>query len=223
MAYGIYVPSSGADLSLYNTSLPMNATPSANYQAPAPITEATGGISGTNPGGSADLSSMGTIFSIGGAINSMIGTYFAAKSQKSALQFQADMSKVNARMAENQAQSIMAAGQANVASMTTRQGQQQGAQRAAMGANGGDLGSGSNAEVLASSKILAQIDKNTMDANTTRAAWGARTQSVNDQNQALITDATVSGISPASAAFSSALGSAGGVAKQWYRAYGGFN
>jgi hypothetical protein len=178
------------------------------------------------------MSSAGAYLSLAGAVNGMIGAYYSAKSQKSALKFAADMSAINARMAESQAQSILAAGRHQAGMATMRAGMVKSTQTAAQAANGVDLGVGSAAEVRASTDILKEIDKNTIEANATRSAWGARTQSVNYANQSLIQNASASGINPAMAAMTSMLTSGSEVASSWYRAkyynqksigMGGFN
>lgn len=153
---------------------------------------------------------------IGGAANSAIGSYYGAQSQASSLKFQADIADINARIAELGAQSELAAGEKQVAAQTLRAGQIKGAQRAAMAANGVDLGEGSAAEVQASTDIMKDIDKDTITANAVRSAWGYRTQATNSQIEALTKRATASGISPIGSTASSLLGSAGSVADAWF-------
>lgn len=86
--------------------------------------------------------------------------------------------KVNAQIAEMGAQSVLAQGQQQVASLTLRAGQMKSTQRAAMAANGIDLGVGNAAEVQASTDIMKEIDKNQIEENALRTAWGYRTQAV---------------------------------------------
>lgn len=159
----------------------------------------------------------GRIFQIGGAINSAIGSYYSAQSQQSALRFQADMHDINARILEGSAQSALDQGQRQIGQLTLRAGQLKSRQRAAMAANGIDLGEGSAAEVQASTDIMKQIDVNQISLNATLAANGLRTQSVNQTNAAVIGRGMASGISPIGSAFTSLLGSAGSVASSWYQ------
>lgn len=164
-------------------------------------------------------SQLGTMSLIGqgaGLFTSAIGNYFGAKSQAANLQFQADMSEINARMSETSAQAALRAGHQQIASATLRAGQIKSAQRNAMSANGVDLGEGSAAETLASTELMKEIDKNTLEANAVRSAWGYRTQAVNQQNDALIKRASASGINPGMSAFTTLLGGAGSVASSWY-------
>ena len=154
--------------------------------------------------------------SIIGAIGSAQLARTQAKANKSAFEFQADMSKINARMAERSAQSMLFQGQQQIASLTLRSGKVKSAQRVAMAANGIDLGEGNAVEVQATTDLMTEIDKNTIEANALRSAWGYRTQGVNASNQALMSGVSADSISPNSAASSTLMSSAGNVAQQWY-------
>lgn len=143
------------------------------------------------------------ISQIGGGITSAIGGYYSAVAQKSALNF-------NAKMADLQARGELEKGQHEVARLTMKAGQVKSAQRAAMAANGIDLGVGNAAEVQASTEILKEIDKNTLEANAIRSAWGY-------QVDALMGRAKASTISPFGAAAGTLLTSAGSVADSWYK------
>lgn len=143
------------------------------------------------------------ISQIGGGITSAIGGYYSAAAQKSALGF-------NAKLAELSAQGELEKGQHEAMRLTMKAGQIKSAQRASMAANGIDLGEGSAAEVQASTDIMKEIDKNTIEANAIRSAWGYRTD-------AAMSRAKASTISPFGAAAGTLLTSAGSVADSWYR------
>lgn len=164
----------------------------------------------------AQLAQVSMIGQIGGMASSAIGSYFSAGAQKATLQGQAAIADTNARIAELGAQSVFAQGQQQVGALTLRAGQLKSTQRASMAANGIDLGEGSAAEILASTDIMKEIDKNTLEANAVRSAWGYRTQAVNFENDALMKRAGADSISPGMAAATSLLGSAGTVAQSWY-------
>jgi hypothetical protein len=108
--------------------------------------------------------------------------------------------EVNAKISEIGAQSELEAGQKQVASMTLQAGQLKSRQRAAMAANGIDLGEGSAAEILASTDIMKEIDKGQIEQNAIRAAWGHRTQGVAQQIDAntQATNIEISGMQQAS-------------------------
>ena len=168
-------------------------------------------------GGASSAMGYASIFtSIIGAIGSASLARTQAKANQSALNFQTDMSKINARMAERSAQSVLLQGQQQIGSLTLRSGKVKSAQRVALAANGVDLGEGNAAEIQATTDLMTEVDKNTIEANAIRSAWGYRTQGVNASNQAMMSNASASSINPNNAAMSSLMGSAGNVAQSWY-------
>lgn len=162
------------------------------------------------------LAQFSAISSIGGMVTSAIGSYFSAAAQKAMLKGQAAIAETNARIAEMGAQSALNQGQQQVGQLTLRAGQIKSGQRAAMAANGIDLGEGNAAEVQASTDIMKEIDANTLTANAVRSAWGYRTQATNFENDAIMKRAQGSVISPFGSAATSLLNSAGSVARSWY-------
>lgn len=151
-----------------------------------------------------------------GAISNATGAYFSARNSKIALNGQAELADINARIAELGAQQELRNGQQQVGRLTMQAGQMKSAQRVALAANGVDLGEGNAAEIQASTDIMKEIDKNTVEANAIRSAWGYRTQATNLQNEANIKRATAGAINPGLSAAGSLLGSAGQVAGSWY-------
>lgn len=152
-----------------------------------------------------------------GAITGAIGSFYSAKSAREQLLLQSNISRINAQMAENTAQSALYAGQAEVGRQTLRAGQLKSAQRASLAANGVDLGVGSAAETLASTDVMKDIDKNTIEQNAIGSAWGYRTQASNYMIDAAAKSMTRDAISPAGSAATSLMGSAGQVASSWYQ------
>jgi len=163
------------------------------------------------------LTLLSAVSQTAGGIGSAVGAYYGAKSTKSALKYQAAMSALNARLSEMSAQQALFKGQQDVAASTMRYGQVKGKQRASLAANGVDVGTGSAAEAQAATDIIKDIDKDALEANAIRSAWGYRLQGTDFQNQATMAEASASTINPTSAAFTSLLGSASGVAKSWYQ------
>lgn len=166
---------------------------------------------------SMNLGQLGLGMQVIGAINGAIGSFYSTKAQISALEFQSDMAEINARIAERGAQSVLDQGQRQIGQLTLRAGQLKSSQRTAMAANGIDLGVGNAAEIQASTDIMKEIDKNTIEANAVRSAWGYRTQATSLQNEALVKRGTADAMSPFGAMTSSLLGNAGGVAMNWYQ------
>lgn len=151
-----------------------------------------------------------------GAATSAVGSYYSAKGQKSALNFKAGIADLNARVAEQNAQQSFEQGQQQIAAQTLKAGQLKGAQRAALAANGVDLGVGSAAEILDSTDMMKDVDLDTMRASVAKAAWGHRTQATGFQNEALLLRASANGISPTGAGINSLLGSAANMAASYY-------
>lgn len=177
------------------------------------------------------LAQASLITQAGGAIASGVGSFFGASTQQANLRGQAAVADANARiyetnahLAELSAQSALSQGQQQSAALTMKAGRMKSAQRAALAANGIDVGEGSAAEVQASTDILKEIDANTITANAVRTAWGYRTQGMNMLTQAsnsridaMSARSTAGAISPFGAAATSLLGSAGSVASSWYQ------
>ena len=165
----------------------------------------------------ATIASASLIGQIGGAVSSAAGSYYGAATQKINLESQARMAEMNARISEMGAQSALSQGNKQAAALTLRAGQLKSSQRAAMAANGIDLGEGSAAEVQASTDTMKEIDKNQILVNALQSAWGYRMQGVNYQNEALMARANARGIKPGVALATSLLGSATSVLGSWYQ------
>jgi len=140
------------------------------------------------------------------------------------LQFQKDIAGINARQAEVTAQGILQAGEKQSAMMSLKYGKAKGSQRAAMAANGGVIGEGSNKEIEATNELMKQIDVLQINANTVRAAENARTQGQNYKTQASMLGVSASNaaassasINPFAAAGTSLLTSATSYASTMYR------
>jgi ribosomal protein L27 len=165
------------------------------------------------------MASASAIMQTGGMVTSALGSYNSAAISKINLDTQANLADINARIAERGAQSALLRGQKQVGALTLKAGQLKSRQRVSLAANGVDLGVGNAAELQASTDIMAEIDKNTIEANSVMEAWGYRTNAVNYQNDALMKRASASALSPGMSAASSLLGSAGSVASAWGNYY----
>lgn len=153
---------------------------------------------------------------VGAAAVQMIGAISSALSTRLALKGAAEMAEINAGVAERAAQHEMSRGQDLAAQASARAGQIKSSQRAAMAANGIDLGVGSAAEVLTSTDMIKEHDMQTIQANAVRAAWGHRMDGTSLTNQARSSRAGADSVSPLMAGTSSLLSSAGQIAGSWY-------
>lgn len=151
-----------------------------------------------------------------GVASNTVGSYWSAKNTKITLEGQAALADVNARISELGAQQELIKGEREVGRATMQAGRLKSSQRTAMAANGIDLGEGNAAEIQASTDLMKEIDKNTVEANAVRSAWGYRTQDMNYQNEATVKRGSASGIDPGMTAFSSLLSNSGQVAASWY-------
>lgn len=152
-----------------------------------------------------------------GAASSVVGAYNQANGQKNAYAYQATVDQNNVTIANEQASQALTVGAQEEQNQELKTAQTFGSQRAAMASNGIDLSaSGSAQDVLATTKFMGQRDALTIHDNALRAAWGYSVQATNAQNSANFMKSAADNISPASAAFSSALGSGGQVASKWY-------
>lgn len=161
---------------------------------------------------------------IAGSMLGAVGTYYSAsaqkdaiKSQASSLEFGARMSDFNARSAEDDARAVMEAGQTEMARLTLQQGQERASIQASQAASGTTT-DGSNAEVLASQRILQRIDQMTLRANTVRAANAQRMRGVNARIEAAMgrassanAYATAGSINPWASTTGSILSNAGSL------------
>jgi len=152
-----------------------------------------------------------------GATSSVVSSYYGAKANQSSLNLQADLSAINARISESTAQVTLLAGQRDEQRSRLSTAQLKSTQRASMAANGLDLGVGSAAQILATTDLMGEVDAATVHANAVRSAWGYRTQSVNQSNQAALSRASADAISPLGSAATTLLGSGAQVAANWYQ------
>ena len=172
-------------------------------------------------GGAAGGASIG--LAIGQAIGSMYSAWKGGKTTDYVMKKQAEISEQNRQMAQMSAESAFRQGEAQAAQMTYKSGQIKAKQRTAMAANGVKVGVGSSAEVLASTDIMKEIDKSTIQMNALQAAWGYRQQALQASAQGGIYSGMGSYMKSAGMAqgFSSMLEKGTMAASRWYRYYGG--
>tara|TARA_B100001564_G_scaffold330590_1_gene315916 strand:- start:1366 stop:1938 length:573 start_codon:yes stop_codon:yes gene_type:complete len=127
----------------------------------------------------------GGAMSIGGIVQGFIANKAAAsyeryklKSQGLSIEHQQDMAEINADMLESQAQQIGRAYNRQAMTKTMAAGLKEGTARTSFAARGIQMGVGSTANVFASSKIMREIDKLTMNANKVKAVNQMRTRGV---------------------------------------------
>lgn len=180
-------------------------------------------------GSAASWQTAGMIAAGSGAVLAAIGQYYAAKSQKrrmrmmaSSYEFQRQLSDINARRAEAEADSRLRAGQTQVMQQTLQAGQVRASQVAGMAANGIQAGVGSFKEVLATTDLVKDVEKYNISMNAVQAANAARMQAADLRTQgtmlsaqAAMTRSAAGAISPWSGVATSLLTSGGNFAMNY--------
>lgn len=151
-----------------------------------------------------------------GAAFSGIGAMNQAAGQKGALEYQAQIAQNNAQIAGDKSEFAVQIGNTQIQSSQINTANTFGAQRAAMAANGIDLGEGSATDVLATTKYLGDRDALTIKDNAARQAWAYQTEAQNFSAEGQYDSSVAKSISPLMAGASSLLGGATSVAKSIY-------
>lgn len=177
------------------------------------------------------LLTIAPVMAIMGAVNSAVGAYYQAESQKNAMQMQAQnlrfaaqMGRINERAARAAVVEIGREGQQRIGRYTMGAGQARAGARAALAGRGATLGQGTAAEIIGSMDVTKEIDRLSMSAATVRAQEAAKLQAFNVGTQALMSDisaqnlqATSQTISPGLSLGTSLLTSASDIGLAWAR------
>ena len=181
------------------------------------------GAAGSSSGfsGAAGGASIG--LAIGQAIGGMYSAWKGGKTTDYVMKKQAEISEQNRQMAQLAAESAYRQGEAQIAQLTYKAGQVKAKQRTAFAANGVKLGAGSTAEVMATTDIMKEVDKSTIQLNAIQAAWGYKQQALQASAQGGIYSGMSSYMKTAGTAqgFTSMLENGTMAADRWYRYYGG--
>lgn len=171
----------------------------------------------------------GFAMSITGALTSAVGAYYSAQSQKYSLKSQAldleyrsTMAAMNARVAEEDAQYELQAGNREIGRVGLAYKQIKSEEKVRQSAGNIQAGVGSAAEVQASINYAKETDQIAINSNAVRAANASRIRATS-----LMADSRMSGvgasiarrsarqISPELAAGTSLISGAGSVAREW--------
>lgn len=166
-----------------------------------------------------DANTLGTLGLYGqafGAIQATIGAYNQASMQKSALDYYAQISSNNAKLADYQGRQAGVIGQTLEQNSELRTAGVYGAQRAGLAANGVDLGEGSANDILTTTKMMGTRDALTIRDNAARQQWGFAVEAQNYTAEAAAEKASAGMISPLRSSLGSAITGATAVAKSYY-------
>jgi transposase InsO family protein len=155
-----------------------------------------------------------------GAGMSAYGAYNSSQQTKNAYNAQGQVAENNAKIAEWQAQDAVRRGDVAASRQGIRTNQVKGAQRAALAANGVDLGVGTALNIVSDTDYFGQVDRATILDTAAREAWGYRTQGANYDANASLLRSRADAESPLMAGATSFLTSATKVAGTWYKTGG---
>lgn len=152
---------------------------------------------------------------------SAYGAYTQAKAQKQAAEYEGDVAEQNAKLQERNAQDVEARGLEEQDRYRRRLAQMMGSQRVQLAGTGVDIGGGSALDLMADTAGEGARDVFTIGQNTARSAYETRIGAMSSMQQANMSRATASGISPGLAAGTSLLSSATGAATMYAAGGGG--
>ena len=151
-----------------------------------------------------------------GAFGSANASRAAAISQKADLNFKAAIADINAQLDERSAQQELLKGQQQEQSIMLKGAATKSSARVAMAANGIELNVGTAQNIQDSIDTMSDIDVATAHSNALSAAFGYRTQAINNTAQAEFSRASAGAIDPDRAYTTSLIAGAGQVASSWY-------
>ena len=192
-----------------------SAIPAAAGIAAAP---ATGGLS--------TLAELGMGAAALGGITSAVGSYESGQSAKAQAEYQSQVAAQNQVLANQNATQAIAAGEATAEQAAIKQRADTGQIRAAEGASGVDVNSGSALDVQSSQSERDMLDQLIVRSNAERTAYGYKTQGLQFGGQAALEKAAAEQAPVAGdiGAVGSIFSGASGVANQyasWQRLAGG--
>lgn len=118
-----------------------------------------------------------------------VGSVFTTSASNAVAKAQANIARENAKTMELQVQYTLFAAETKIQHETMQAGQAKARQKAVFAANGVAIGTGSAAEITASTDIIKTINKNRIKTEAHAQAWGYRQKATDYNNQALMYDA----------------------------------
>lgn len=159
--------------------------------------------------------SIATVASVAGTAMSAYGAYSNSQNAKAAMGAQAQVNRNNALIAGWQAEDAIKRGGRDAMRVKTMANRLKGAQRAGFGANGVDMTTGSALQILSDTEYFGEVDAGTVKDNAAKEAWALRNQAMGFSSEASLMQGRADRESPALAAGTSLLTSAGKVSSQW--------
>lgn len=142
--------------------------------------------------------------------------YNKSKADKAAYEYQSQVAKNNAQLAEWQAQDATMRGQTAEGVQRSKTAQLKGAQRASLAARGLALDEGSPLDILTTTDYMGERDALTIRDNASREAWALREQGKGNTANASLLAARAGAENPLMSGATTFLTSGGSVASSWY-------
>jgi hypothetical protein len=130
------------------------------------------------------LGGLGILGQVAGGFLGGAGTLQAGRAASAASNYQAVVAANNAQLANQAADRALAAGAAQTEEVSMKSAANVGAIKAAQGASGVDVNTGSALDVQSSARALGQLAATRTENNAQERAWGYRVQASNDVAQA---------------------------------------
>lgn len=161
--------------------------------------------------------SIGLGSSLAGGILSAFSAEKEGQSQSQMYNYQAQVSRINAQIDRQNSEWAQQKGDIEGRQYGMKAGQQFGQIRAAQGASGLDVNSGSAKEVQQSQRTITHMDEAQIRENAGKTAYDYRFKQTQDENQAGLYDKAASDVKSAAhlKALGSIIGTAGSVSSKW--------
>jgi hypothetical protein len=161
--------------------------------------------------------SIGLGSSLAGGILSAFSAEKEGQSQSQMYSYQAQVARINAQIDRQNSEWALHKGDVEGRQYGMKAGQQFGQIRAAQGASGLDVNSGSANEVQQSQRAITHMDEAQIRENSGKTAYDYRFKATTDENQATLYDKASSDAESAGhlKALGSLIGTAGSVSSKW--------
>lgn len=155
------------------------------------------------------------IMGIGTAMQAY-GAMQQSAANKNAYNYQAEVGRNNAKIAEWNAQDVARRGEQELIDHQRKTAALTGNQRATLAGRGLDLSEGSALNILSDTEYLSKQDELTIKDNTAKRVWQARMQGYNEGSNAELLQMRSDAENPLFNGAASLLTGAGQVASHWY-------
>lgn len=150
-----------------------------------------------------------------------VGAYNQSLGNRYAYDYQSQIARNNAGVAEWQAQDALTRGEATAANHLLKTANLRSTQTAGLAARGIDIGEGSPLNILADTTFMGERDAGTIRDNAAKEAWGLRVQAANFRSNAEFLSARARAERPWLAAGTTLLTGGSSASSSWYRGGGG--